>query len=56
MTMLHGRNDVAFPAAISLALAEQLPQADVMLIARCSHSVAMEHPDKLLSAALALFK
>jgi 2-hydroxymuconate-semialdehyde hydrolase len=56
VTMLHGRNDVAFPPAISLALAEQLPQADLTLLGHCSHSVAMEHPHKLLSAASALFK
>lgn len=56
VTLLHGRNDVAFPAAISLALAEQIPQADVILLARCSHSIAMEHPQKLLSAASALFR
>lgn len=56
VTMMHGRNDIAFPPAISLALAEQLPQADLMLVARCSHSIAMEYPDKLLSAATTLFK
>lgn len=56
VTMLHGRNDVAFPPAISLALAEQIPQSDLMLIGQCSHSVAMEHPQKLLSAASDLFK
>ena len=56
VTMLHGRNDVAFPPSVTLALAEHIPQADVGLIARCSHSVAMEHPGKLLAAADLLFR
>lgn len=55
VTLLHGRNDRPFPPALSLALAEHLPQADVHLLARCSHSVAMEHPQKLLAAAAAVF-
>ena len=55
LTMLHGRNDEAFPPAITLALAAKLPQANVGLLARCSHSVAMEHPEALLAAARLLF-
>jgi 2-hydroxymuconate-semialdehyde hydrolase len=56
VTMLHGRNDVAFPPEVTLALAARLPQADVQMIARCSHSIAMEHPAKLLAAADLLFR
>ena len=55
VTMLHGRDDVAFPAEVTLALAKRLPQADVCLLARCSHSVAMEHPDVVLATARRLF-
>ena len=56
VTMLHGRDDVAFPPEVTLKLASKLPQANVGLVARCSHSVAMEHPDAVLSAANLLFK
>jgi 2-hydroxymuconate-semialdehyde hydrolase len=55
VTMLHGRDDTAFPPATTLALAAHLPQADVQLIARCSHSVAMEHPANFVAAANLLF-
>ncbi len=53
--MLHGRDDVAFPATQTLSLAQHIPQADVMLIGACSHSIAMEYPNKLLAAAEMLF-
>jgi 2-hydroxymuconate-semialdehyde hydrolase len=55
LAMLHGRADSAFPPSITLDLARILPQADVVLLGRCSHSIAMEYPDKLISAARALF-
>ena len=55
VTLLHGRNDRGFPASISLAVADKLAQADVSLLAKCSHSVAMERPDQFLSAARSLF-
>jgi len=55
VTMMHGREDEPFPPALSLALANRLPQADVVLLARCSHSVALEWPDKFLAAARLLF-
>jgi 2-hydroxymuconate-semialdehyde hydrolase len=48
--MIHGRQDLAFPAEhTSLQLAPQLASCDVMLLDRCSHSVALEHPDKLVA-------
>jgi 2-hydroxymuconate-semialdehyde hydrolase len=54
--MLHGRDDLPFPALDnSIALARQLPRADLMVIARCGHSPALEHPTKLISAAIGLF-
>jgi 2-hydroxymuconate-semialdehyde hydrolase len=49
VTMLHGRNDRAFPASITLRLAESLRQANVILLADCSHSVALEQSAQLLA-------
>jgi 2-hydroxymuconate-semialdehyde hydrolase len=53
--MMHGRNDIPFPPSMSISIAEKIPQADLILLARCSHSVAVEYPDKLLAAAHLLF-
>ncbi len=53
--MLHGRNDTAFPPSITSKLAESLPQADVIFLAFCSHSIALEQPDKFLIAANEIF-
>lgn len=54
--MIHGRNDMGYPAqALSLKLADSIPQADVVLLGNCSHSVAFEHPDKFLALARAFF-
>lgn len=51
--MVHGREDTAFPPALTLALAQSLPQADVVLLGRCSHSVAFEFPSKFVALAQA---
>jgi 2-hydroxymuconate-semialdehyde hydrolase len=56
VTMMHGRDDVAFPPELTLTLAQSIPQANVVLIGRCSHSVAMEHPSKLIASAELLFR
>jgi 2-hydroxymuconate-semialdehyde hydrolase len=54
--MMHGRSDQAFPAEpLTLTLAKSLPQADVVLLGQCSHSIAMEYPHKLIDAARGLF-
>jgi 2-hydroxymuconate-semialdehyde hydrolase len=56
VSMLHGREDSAFPAdALTLRLAQALPQADVQLLAHCAHSIAMEQPRKFVAAAAQLF-
>lgn len=56
IVMMHGRNDLPFPfAENSLALSNSLPTADIVLVAECGHSPALEHPKKLLSFAEALF-
>jgi len=56
VTMLHGRNDIAFPPSITLALAESLPQANVLLLSNCSHSVALEQSPHLLSQLRLLYQ
>lgn len=54
--MLHGRDDKPFPCADNtLVLAPKIARADVMVIARCGHSPALEHPQKLIAAAHMLF-
>jgi 2-hydroxymuconate-semialdehyde hydrolase len=56
VTMLHGRNDAGFPCeATTLPMSRHLPAADVVLIGRCSHSIALEHPRKLIAAAAHTF-
>ncbi|TSH96816.1 alpha/beta hydrolase [Verticiella sediminum] len=40
--LLHGREDLAFPPSCTHDIASALPQADVVLLAECSHSVAFE--------------
>jgi len=47
--MIHGRQDLAFPAEqTTLVLAPRLSNCDIVLLDRCSHSVALEHSDKLV--------
>jgi 2-hydroxymuconate-semialdehyde hydrolase len=54
--MLHGRDDLPVPVDLtSLPMSREISKADVMLIARCSHSIALEHPNKFLAAAGVLF-
>ena len=54
--MLHGREDRPFPCEENTRLlARAIPNADSFVIARCGHSPALEHPDKLLAAARMLF-
>jgi 2-hydroxymuconate-semialdehyde hydrolase len=57
IVMMHGRDDRPFPAEpLTLTLAKSIPQADVHLLGQCFHSIAMEYPQKLIDAALALFR
>jgi 2-hydroxymuconate-semialdehyde hydrolase len=54
--MLHGRDDKPFPCMENtLKLAPKIARADVMVVARCGHSPALEHPEKLIAAAHLLF-
>jgi 2-hydroxymuconate-semialdehyde hydrolase len=53
--MLHGREDKVLPPSLSLDLAGHIPQADVSLLAQCSHSIPFEYPQKFLAAVHGLF-
>lgn len=56
VVMMHGRDDRPFPyGENSLALSNAIPHADVILVGRCGHSPALEHPEKLLAVAKLLF-
>tara|TARA_R110002096_G_scaffold424348_1_gene632204 strand:+ start:13855 stop:14691 length:837 start_codon:yes stop_codon:yes gene_type:complete len=49
--MLHGRNDLPIPAETgSVALFPKLPQADLLLLYGCGHSIAMERKKTFLAA------
>jgi 2-hydroxymuconate-semialdehyde hydrolase len=49
--MIHGREDVGFPPELTLMLSKSLPAASVVLLGKCSHSVAFEHPRKFVALA-----
>jgi 2-hydroxymuconate-semialdehyde hydrolase len=50
IVMLHGREDLPIPAAENtLALSRLIPRADAVMVGRCGHSPALEHPEKLLA-------
>jgi 2-hydroxymuconate-semialdehyde hydrolase len=54
--MVHGRDDQGFPAEpLTVAISRSIPHADVVLLGRCSHSVAFEHPRKFVALAQSLF-
>jgi 2-hydroxymuconate-semialdehyde hydrolase len=55
--MVHGRDDLGFPAeALSLTISRSIPHADVVLLGRCSHSVAFEQPRKFIALAESFFQ
>jgi 2-hydroxymuconate-semialdehyde hydrolase len=53
--MMHGRQDVSFPAEHTCMVLSRSLQADVWLINNCAHSVALEYPAKFLAGADFLF-
>lgn len=56
VTMIHGRNDIACPYELTTErLSATIKHADVLLLARCGHSPALEYPDKFMAAARLLF-
>ena len=57
---MSGANDTGFTPehsslALALALAEELPQADVVIFNRCAHSVAFEYPEKFVGVCETFF-
>jgi pimeloyl-ACP methyl ester carboxylesterase len=51
VTLMHGRDDATFtPEDTSLAMSLLIPRADVTILNRCAHSVALEYPEKFLAA------
>lgn len=46
--IVQGRNDQPTPPSAAMELAERLPSADLVLLDKCGHSVALEHPTKLV--------
>lgn len=56
VVMMHGREDLPIPATENtLVLSRLIPRADAVVVARCGHSPALEHPDKLLAYSAMLF-
>lgn len=49
--LLHGREDQAFPPSNSIDISSHLPQADLVLLGGCSHSVAFERPRTFVAQA-----
>jgi 2-hydroxymuconate-semialdehyde hydrolase len=49
--MIHGQDDVMFPAAeTSCVMAPLIADADLLLLSRCAHLPATEHPRKFMDA------
>jgi len=55
VSLLHGRDDVAFPDTSSVSIASKLVNGDLTLLSKCSHSVAFERTDVFLALAERLF-
>jgi len=53
--MLHGREDIPFPAKTSEIIAEKISHADLQILHHCSHSVAFERTEAFLAATHHLF-
>ena len=54
--LMHGRDDQPVPLAeTALPLAAAIDHADLMIIARCGHSPALEHPETFVAIAEAFF-
>ena len=56
VSIIHGRNDLAFPQEETAALLMKgLPQADLHLLSACSHGPAFERPKVFLDIAFNFF-
>lgn len=52
VTFLHGKQDASFSYQdTSLPMSELVAGSDVLILDRCAHSVALEHPGKFVAAA-----
>ncbi|EJB4873706.1 alpha/beta hydrolase [Klebsiella pneumoniae] len=56
VVMLHGRDDVPFPASTSEKISKELINADLHILSNCSHSVVLERNDAFMAAVYQLFK
>ncbi|WP_407713772.1 alpha/beta fold hydrolase [Comamonas testosteroni] len=51
VTFIHGRQDASFaPEDTSLPMSKLVAGSNVLIIDRCAHSVALEHPSKFVAA------
>jgi len=49
VVLMHGANDGSFgPDKTSLVLGKKIENADVIILNKCGHSIALEHPDKFI--------
>ena len=56
VTLMHGRDDKPIPAIEnSLKIGALIPNADVVVLGRCGHSPALEHPRKFVDVARMVF-
>lgn len=53
--MLHGRDDIPFPASSSELLSQKIRNADLQILSNCSHSVVLERNDAFMAAVKQLF-
>ncbi|MBV9858607.1 MAG: alpha/beta fold hydrolase [Alphaproteobacteria bacterium] len=53
--LIHGRDDVPFPMSVSVELSERLADADLMILSRCAHSIAIERSETLVRAVESFF-
>lgn len=54
--LVHGRDDLPIPfERCALEIARRLPHADLVALAHCGHSPALEHPGKLVALARLFF-
>ena len=57
VVLFHGRSDRSFqPNETSIPLGERLPNADVVVLSRCAHSVAHERPEVFTSVVRSVLR
>lgn len=56
VVLMHGANDGSFgPDKTSLPLSKKIGHADVVILNRCGHSIALEHPQKFMGVIDSFF-